>query len=198
MIPSHTEGQKTIRGGIIMKKKFLVAMMSCMLMAGAVTGCGSKTADAPTTTAAEVTTEAETEAGTEETTAEDTSSEAATEAEAADASALVEGEGTYLAWSAKEWNEADDAEKAAAAKEYLIESTKVAANAAGQEFTDDMVAAITDEQIATVEDSLETAFAADETITIQQMLDAAAEVMNAMMETEAADGAEDAETEAAE
>lgn len=179
-----------------MKKKFLVAMMSCMLMAGAVTGCGSKTADAPTTTAAEVTTEADTEADTEETTAEDTSSEAATEA--ADAAALVEAEGTYLAWSAKEWNEADDAEKAAAAKEYLIESTKVAANAAGQEFTDEMVASITDEQIATVETSLETAFAADETITIQQMLDAAAEVMNAMMETEAADGAEDAEAEAAE
>lgn len=169
-----------------MKKKVLVAMMSCMLMAGAVTGCGSKAADAPTT-AAEVTTEATTEAGDEETTAEDTT-------EAADAAELVEAEGSYLAWSAKEWNEADAAEKTAAAREYLVESTKVAAKAAGQEFTAEMEATITDEQIATVEESLETAFAADETITIQQMLDAATEVMDAMMATEAA---EEAETEAA-
>lgn len=168
-----------------MKKKFLVAMMSCMLMAGAVTGCGSKEADAPTTTAAEVTTEAVTEADTE----------ADTEVKAAE---LVEAEGTYLGWSAKEWNEADDTEKAAAAREYLVESTKVAAKAAGQEFTSEMDAAITDEQIATVEASLETAFAADETITIQQMLDAATELMDAMMETEAADGAEETEAEAAE
>lgn len=178
-----------------MKKKVLVAMMSCMLMAGAVTGCGSKAADAPTT-AAEVTTEATAEAGDEETTAEDTTeaADAAGETEAADAAELVEAEGSYLAWSAKEWNEADAAEKTAAAREYLVESTKVAAKAAGQEFTAEMEATITDEQIATVEESLETAFAADETITIQQMLDAATEVMDAMMATEAA---EEAETEAA-
>lgn len=158
-----------------MKKRFLAAVMSCMLMAGAVTGCGSKTADAATTAATEVTTEA---ADSGETTV------AASEPAAA--------EGKYLVWSGKEWNEADDAEKAAAAKEYLIETAKIAAKAANQEFTTDMEDAITDDQIAAVEESLKTVFEADESITIQQQLDAASEVMNAVAETEASEDAETA------
>lgn len=164
-----------------MKKRFLVAMMSCMLMAGAVTGCGSKAADAPTTAATEATTEATTEAKADEETTTEAAAEETTTAEAADAAAA---EGSYLSWSGKEWKEADDAEKTAAAKEYLIETTKVAAKAAGEEFTSEMEASITDEQVATVVQSLETGFAADESITIQEMLDAAEELMNAMMETE--------------
>lgn len=165
-----------------MKKRFLVAMMSCMLMAGAVTGCGSKAADAPTTAATEATTEATTEAKADDETSTEAAAEETTTAEAADAAA----EGSYLSWSGKEWKEADDAEKTAAAREYLIETTKVAAKAAGQEFTSEMEATITDEQVATVVQSLETGFAADESITIQEMLDAAEELMNAMMETEEA------------
>lgn len=165
-----------------MKKRFLVAMMSCMLMAGAVTGCGSKAADAPTTAATEATTEAKAD---DETTTE-AAAEETTTAEAADVADAAATEGSYLSWSGKEWKEADDAEKTAAAREYLIETTKVAAKAAGQEFTSEMEATITDEQVATVVQSLETGFAADESITIQEMLDAAEELMNAMMETEEA------------
>lgn len=169
-----------------MKKRFLVAMMSCMLMAGAVTGCGSKAADAPTTAATEATTEATTEAKADDETTTEAAAEETTTAEAADVADAAATEGSYLSWSGKEWKEADDAEKTAAAREYLIETTKVAAKAAGQEFTSEMEATITDEQVATVVQSLETGFAADESITIQEMLDAAEELMNAMMETEEA------------
>lgn len=169
-----------------MKKRFLAAMMSCMLMAGAVTGCGSKTADAPTTAATEAATEATAETTAEAADTEAAESEEETTVADAETAAAEAAAGSYLAWSGKEWKEADDAEKTAAAREYLIETTKVAAKAAGQEFTSEMEAAITDEQVASVVDSLETGFAADESITIQEMLDAASELMNAMMETEAA------------
>lgn len=184
MIPFLIGDSKTIRGGIIMKKKLLVAMMSCMLMAGAVTGCGSKEADAPTTAATEAVTEATTEEATDTEAAE--SEEAATEAEAETTVAEAAAEGSYLAWSGVEWKEADDAEKTAAAREYLLETVKITAEAAGQEFTSEMEASITDEQVATVVDSLEAGFAADESVTIQEMLDAASELMNSMMETEEA------------
>lgn len=134
-----------------MKKRFLIAAtVACMLAAGFVTGCGSKTADAPTTAATE---------------------------------AVVEID--YMTWSGKEWNAADDTEKAAAAKLYLIETAKAAAKVADQEFTSEMEASITDEDVNTVIESLESAFVADESITIQQLLDASVAVMDSMLETAA-------------
>lgn len=164
-----------------MKKRFLTAaVIGCMMVAGVVTGCGSKTADAPTTAATEAVT-------TGAATAEEGSSEVASTEEAAS---------DYLAWSGKEWNAATEEEKMAAAKAYLIETVKITAEAAGQEYTSEMEASITDDQVKTTYDSLEAGFTQDESITIQQLLDAAAELMNTMMTAEAAAEAEDAAAEA--
>lgn len=163
-----------------MKKKLIVAaVIGCMLTAGAVTGCGSKTADAQATVAAE---SVETAAESETTESETTESEAA-EGETTTAAETTSDneEGAYLSWSAKEWSTADDGLKATVAKQYLIETTKLAAKAAGQDFTSEMEEAITDEQVAEVLGSLETAFAADDSITIQDMLDTASAALDAVM-----------------
>lgn len=175
-----------------MKKRFLTAaVIGCMMVAGVATGCGSKTADAPTTAATEAVT-------TEAATAEEGSSEAESTEDAAevpmesiqDAATLVEAASDYLAWSGKEWNAATEEEKMAAAKAYLIETVKITAEAAGQEYTSEMEASITDDQVKTTYDSLAAGFTQDESITIQQLLDAAAELMNTMMTAEAeAEGA---------
>lgn len=180
-----------------MKKRFLTAaVIGCMMVAGAVTGCGSKTADAPTTEATEA-------VATEATTAEEESSEAESTEEASevpmesvqDAATLVEAASDYLTWSGKEWNAATEEEQMAAAKAYLIENVKITAEAAGQEYSSEMEASITDDQVKTTYDSLAAGFTQDESITIQQLLDAAAELMNEMMtvETEAEDNAAEAE-----
>lgn len=177
-----------------MKKRFLTAaVIGCMMVAGAVTGCGSKTTDAPTTAATEaVATEATTAEEAESTEAESTEEASEVPMESIqEAAALAEAGSDYLAWSGKEWNAASEEEKMAAAKAYLIETVKITAEAAGQEYTSEMEASITDDQVKTTYDSLATGFTQDESITIQQLLDAAAELMDAMMtaETEGAEAA---------
>lgn len=168
-----------------MKKKLAVAAaMSCVLMAGVITGCGNKEASAPTTTAAAVTTEA---AATEaETTVAEPSAETATEAaettaaEAKDEAAADAGD--YTSWTSKEWSAAGDEEKLAVTKFYLIETTKATAEAMGQEYTSQMEAAYTDDVVKASIPTLDAAFAADANMTLQDLLDITTEAAAGMAE----------------
>lgn len=145
-----------------MKKKFVVVMaMSCVLTMGLITGCGNKEAATPTTATAETSVvQEETEADEEMNTTEETV-EAAKSAESGD----------YLSWTASEWKAASDDDKAAATKLYLIESMKVATEAMGQEFTSQMEATITDDVVKASIVTLDTAFAADPNMKLQDILD---------------------------
>lgn len=170
-----------------MKKKLAIAVaMSCALMAGVVTGCGNKEEAAPAattvaateaaTTAAESTeVEAETEAETETETEAETEVETEAETKAADSAS-----GDYTSWTGKEWSAASDDEKLAATRFYLIETTKLTAEAMGQEYTSEMEAAYTDDVIKASIPTLDAAFAADASMTLQQLLDMTAEAAEGM------------------
>lgn len=89
----------------------------------------------------------------------------------------------YSLWTAKEWNSASDEEKKNASKYYLVESIKVTAQAAGQEFSKEMEATITEEAITANIMVLEAAFAADESMDLKGLLDMTTNAANTMMES---------------
>lgn len=143
------------------KKTVVVVAMSCVLTMGLITGCGDKETATPTT--ATTTVAIEKTIAVEETKAtEEMKEEAAKSAKSGD----------YLSWTAREWTAASDDDKAAATKLYLIESMKVTAEAMGQEFTSQMETAITDEAVKASIVTLESAFAADPDIKLQDILEA--------------------------
>lgn len=128
-----------------------------------ITGCGNKETATPTT--------AETSAAQEETEAvEEMNTTEETAGESKEAAKPTES-GDYLSWTASEWKAASDDDKAAATKLYLIESMKVATEAMGQEFTSQMEATITDDVVKASIVTLDTAFAADPNMKLQDILD---------------------------
>lgn len=160
-------------------KKNLVVMLgiSTMLMAGVVTGCGKTEAVAPTTSvSAEASTEAETSTSAE------TSSEAETSADAeTTVSANADASSEYLSWTGKEWAAASDEEKEAVAKFYLLETIKLTAQAAGQEYTDEMEASITDEMVTANVPALDAAFQENADLKVQDFIDMATSLANEMV-----------------
>lgn len=145
-----------------MKKKLVVAVvMSCVLAAGVVTGCGSKETTAPTTVT-ETTTAAEGETTTE--------------------AAEVSVGSDYATWTIKEWRAATDEEKTNATRYYLQAGVKATIESMGQEYTSDMDAAITDELIQSNISTIEMALSADENITLQEFLDLTIEAASEMVQ----------------
>lgn len=162
-----------------MKKKIVVVVaMSCVLAMGLITGCGNKETAAPTTVATTVDTEAKEETKAVEETAAETKAAEETKEEAAKSAKS----GDYLSWTASEWTAASDDDKAAATKMYLIETTKATSKAMGQEFTSQMEAAITDNMVKASIVTLDTAFAADPNMKLQDILDATNEAAAMMGE----------------
>lgn len=147
------------------KKLVIVAVISGILMTNILTGCGKKEVPVESQNMSVETTEEVDESliGSEE-----------TKAEVMD---------DYSLWTAKEWNSASDEEKKNASKYYLVESIKVTAQAAGQEFSKEMEATITEEAITANIMVLEAAFAADESMNLKDLLDMTTNAANAMMES---------------
>lgn len=83
----------------------------------------------------------------------------------------------YASWTGADWKAASDDEKASACKWLLVELTKSAAEAQGQEFTSKMEDAITDEQIAKMVASLDKDYANNESLTLQNFLDASVDIV---------------------
>lgn len=85
----------------------------------------------------------------------------------------------YASWSGKEWKEADEKQKKAAAEYYLVEVAKITAEAAGTEYTDAMKTSIlTDEAVKTTISALDAGFATDETITVEKLIETATGLVN--------------------
>lgn len=150
------------------KKLVIVAVISGILMTNILTGCGKKEVPVESQNMSVETTEETEEVdesliGSEE-----------TKAEVMD---------DYSLWTAKEWNSASDEEKKNASKYYLVESIKVTAQAAGQEFSKEMEATITEEAITANIMVLEAAFAADESMDLKGLLDMTTNAANTMMES---------------
>lgn len=147
------------------KKLVIVAVISGILMTNILTGCGKKEVPVESQNMSVETTEEVDESliRSEE-----------TKAEVMD---------DYSLWTAKEWNSASDEEKKNVSKYYLVESIKVTAQAAGQEFSKEMEATITEEAITANIMVLEAAFAADESMDLKGLLDMTTNVANTMMES---------------
>ena len=160
-----------------MKKNLLMAMVaSGVIVSSMISGCGNKEAVPSSTSTTQVVTTAVTE---EETTV------AETKKEVDEATELAEKNGDYLSWTGKEWKNASNDEKENAAKAYLIESMNIAAKAAGQNLGSAAEAAVTPEAVSATVTTLDAAFAADESIKLQEILDMAANATNMMMESAA-------------
>lgn len=154
-----------------MKKNLVMAMVvSGVIVSSMVSGCGNKEAVPSSVGTTQVVTERETTV-------------AETKEEVDEATNLAENNGDYLSWTGKEWKNASDDEKENAAKAYLIESMNIAAKAAGQDLGSAAEAAATPEAISATVTTLDAAFAADESIKLQEMLDMAANATNMMMES---------------
>lgn len=172
-----------------MRKNLVAALVvTGALLSSVVTGCGGKTAAPAATTAAE-TTVAETTVAEETTAAGETSADgettAADEATEAEETTAQAASGDYLSWSGKEWKAASDEDKQAATKLYLIETIKATAKATGQEYSSEMEAAVTDDVVKQNVAALDTAFMADETITLQDMLELTTQAATGMIESAA-------------
>lgn len=147
-----------------MKRRLVVMVMSCVLTVALITGCGNKKAETPTMV--------ETKATQEETNTVETMNTAEEETEGVKEENAKPAESVdYLSWTASEWKAASDDDKAEATKLYLIESMKVATEAMGQEFTSQMESTITDEAVKASIVTLDTAFAADPNMKLQDILD---------------------------
>lgn len=177
-----------------MKKRLLVAMAVTGLMISSIaTGCGKKETPEATPVSVEAAesseevTETAEETTAEETTAEETTAEETTveETTAAEERAEAELSSDYLSWTGKDWNSAGDEEKENASRVYLVESVKATAKATGQEYTAEMEAAITPDMVSANVAVLDAAFAADESMSLQDLLDMTVEAANAMMDAAA-------------
>lgn len=156
-----------------MKKNLLMAMVaSGVIVSSMISGCGNKEA-VPSS------------AGTTQVVTEEETTLAETKKEVDEATELAEKNGDYLSWTGKEWKNAGNDEKENAAKAYLIESMNIAAKAAGQDLGSAVEAAVTPEAVSATVTTLDAAFAADESIKLQEILDMAANATNMMMESAA-------------
>lgn len=84
----------------------------------------------------------------------------------------------YMSWTATEWNAASDAEKEAATTalmKYMIEDN-------GISMTDEMLSSSLEPQMDTMMSSLDTAFAASDTITLKDIAEASSSVMGDMLQ----------------
>lgn len=156
-----------------MKKNLLMAMIaSGVIVSSIISGCSNKEAVSSS-------------AGTTQVVTEEETTLAETKKEVDEATELVEKNGDYLSWTGKEWKNAGNDEKENVAKAYLIESMNIAAKAAGQDLGSAAEAAVTPEAISATVTTLDAAFAADESIKLQELLDMAANATNMMMESAA-------------
>lgn len=147
------------------KKLVMVMVISSILMANIITGCGKKEVPVETQNTSVETTEAVVEPARE---TEETKSEAMDD---------------YSLWTAKEWNSASDEEKGNVSKYYLVESIKSTAKAAGQEFSKEMEATITEEAITANIMVLDAAFTADQSMKLKDLLDMTTNAANGIMES---------------
>lgn len=84
----------------------------------------------------------------------------------------------YMSWTATEWNAASDAEKEAATTalmKYMIDDN-------GISMTDEMLSSAIEPQLDTMMSSLDTAFAASDTITLKDIAEASSSVMGDMLQ----------------
>lgn len=155
-----------------MKRKLVVTMLvSGAIVSSLVTGCGNKEA-APSSTS---TTQASAIAASEEETSVEEREKEAVESSNKNVD--------YLFWTGKEWKSASDEEKKEVAKAYLIETMNIAAKAAGQDLGAAAEATITPEAVSATVDTLEMTFSADESITLQDILDMASNAADMIMES---------------
>ena len=84
----------------------------------------------------------------------------------------------YMSWTATEWNAASDEEKEAATTalmKYMIEDN-------GISMTDEILSSAIEPQLDTMMSSLDTAFAASDTITLKDIAEASSSVMGDMLQ----------------
>ena len=162
-----------------MKKIWMLALalLACGMMA---MGCSSGEETTAEETTAEETTEATTEEETtEEETTEAPTTEEATEAETTEAAASSAAAGeasAYLAWGAEEWKAASDEDKLAAAEEVLVQVGNAMMEGFGEMMelaqTDPDAKAELDAQIADMVTQIDSFFATDMGLTLQDLVDA--------------------------
>lgn len=150
-----------------MKKRVVVMMLAFALSLGTMTGCGDKASEEPAT---------KTEASETKDDAEDTK---APEEEKKD----TKENSDYSSWTGKEWNAASDEEKKEASRYFLVETTKATAEAAGQEWTEQMEsAAITDQAVEAEIAALDQLFAVDESMSMSELIKQTTETAGAIID----------------
>lgn len=83
----------------------------------------------------------------------------------------------YMSWTAKEWEAASDADKEAAVMalmKFMMEDN-------GISMTDDMLASAVEPQMDTLLSSLDTAFSASDTLTLQSFAEMSSSAMSSML-----------------
>lgn len=150
-----------------MKKRVVVMMLAFALSVSTMAGCGDKASEKTAT---------KTEASETKDDADDTK---APEEEKKD----TKENSDYSSWTGKEWNAASDDEKKDAGRYFLVETTKAATEAAGQEWTDQMEsAAITDQAVEAEIAALDQMFAADESMSMSDLIKQTTETAGAIID----------------